>query len=245
MHEANNMPLHAPLIPSPFVPYECPDNRTLFALCRGNAEQIQQFLEYTPFEYVDNRLLISISDFSNCNKVPFMDCAIVVPVKYQDQYGGYYLFEYEDNDAAIAAGRDLWGYPKKYAHIQLEEDDGVIKGIAKRANQTIIEIECNLNQPIPAFAQPQVTPHLNLRAIPKPDGPGIEKLQVIARDTSPDFEKHSEQYGQTTVRIKGLSTDPIDRLEPFEVIGGGLTIGHFYATEENGWGKVLDNLMVE
>lgn len=242
MNNGNNMPLHAPLIPSPFVPYECADHRVLFALCRGNEEQIRKFLASTPFEYVDNQLLISISDFSNCNKVPFMDCAIVVPVKYKHQYGGYYLFEYEDNDAAIAAGRELWGYPKKYAHIQLEEKNGVIKGVAHRSNQSIIEIECDLTQPIPALEQPTVTPHLNLRAIPRPDGPGIDRLEVIARDTSPDFQKHSEQYGQATTRIQGLSTDPIDQLEPLEVIGGGMIAGHFYATEQNGWGQVIDQI---
>src|SRR5699024_11750381 len=62
--------------------------------------------------------------FSNTDKVSYMDCAFVVPIKYEDKLGGYYFYEYENDDRAIAAGRDLWGYPKKYADIELVEENG-------------------------------------------------------------------------------------------------------------------------
>ncbi|SHE32577.1 acetoacetate decarboxylase [Seinonella peptonophila] len=245
MNRGNNMPVQAPLIPDPFVPYECMNNRTLFALCQGDRTIIERFLEPTPFEYVDNQFVVSISDFRNCNKVPYMDCAIVIPVKYKDQLGGYYLFEYEDHDAAIAAGRDLWGYPKKFATIQLskENDQGMIRGTASREGQVIMEIECDCSQPSEQLSLPQITPHLNLQVFPRPDGPGIESMRVISRDTSPDFKKKSEKFGKTKVTLQGLSTDPLNLLQPSYVIGGGITVGDFYATDENGWGKILDTLI--
>lgn len=170
MIKGNNMPIHAPLIPDPFVPYECKNNKTLFAVCQGNEDTIKNFLKSTPFEFVDDKFVISISDFSNCNKVPFMDSAIVVPVKYKDIYGGYYLYEYENHDSAIAAGRDLWGYPKKFANITLEDYNGLVKGTVKRSNKLIIEIECDLNCPTKNLVSIKTTPHLNLHTIPKPDG---------------------------------------------------------------------------
>lgn len=68
-------------------------------------------------------------------------------------------------------------------------------------------------------------------------------MRVISRDTSPDFRKTSEKLGTAKVTLNGLSSDPLNHLYPFEVLGGGLIVGDFYATNENGWGKVLDTLI--
>ncbi len=103
LHNANNMPLQAPLIPDPFVPYECPGNRSLNAICQGDPEILGQYLENTPFTLNGDRFLVYVSDFTNCRKAPFMDAGIVIPVCFGEREGGYFLFEYEDNDAAIAA----------------------------------------------------------------------------------------------------------------------------------------------
>lgn len=239
----NNIPIQAPLIPDPFVPYECKGYRSVFAVCRQEESVIRKYLEPTPFDYVDNKFIVSVSDFSNCDKVPFMDCAIVIPVKYKDIYGGYYLFEYENDDSAIAAGRDLWGYPKKYADISLQQENGKVKGQAVRKGKLIVDIECDLNERVHEVINLQTYPHLNLHVVPKPDGKGISSMKVISRDTSPDFKLISEGLGKTTVCLNGLPTDPLHELQPIEVLGGGYTVGDFYATEENGWGRIIETLI--
>ncbi len=238
----NNVPIQTPLIPDPFVPYECKGYRSVFAICRGQ-EVIRKYLEPTPFEYVDDTFIVSVSDFSNCNVVSFMDCAIVIPVKYKDVYGGYYLFEYENDDSAIAAGRDLWGYPKKYADITLQAEGATVKGQAVRKGTLIVDIECDRSAKVDKLPALQTYPHLNLHVVPKPDGPGIAAMKIIARDTSPDFQLISEELGKATVRLNGLATDPLHELQPIEVLGGGFTVGDFYATEEHGWGRVLETLI--
>jgi len=239
----NNIPIQAPLIPDPFVPYTCKGYRSVFALCEADESIIRKYLEPTPFEYVVNQFIVSVSDFSNCDKVAFMDCAIVIPVKHKDRYGGYYLFEYENDDSAIAAGRDLWGYPKKYADISLREEDGKVRGQAIRKGKVIVDIECDLAATLPNLVQPQTYPHLNLHVVPKPDGKGIASMRIISRDTSPDFQLMSEKLGETTVHLQGLPTDPLDEFQPVKVLGGGLIVGDFYATEENGWGQVIETLI--
>src|SRR5699024_11298573 len=112
-----SMPIHSPAFPDPFVPYESPDYVSLYAIVEIDEHEVKRILAPTEFDYVNNYAVISITDFSNCNKIPYMDCAIVIPVQFEGKYGGYYIYEYENNDAAIAAGRELWGYPKKYADI--------------------------------------------------------------------------------------------------------------------------------
>ena len=238
---AYNVPVHAPLFPDPFVPYQCKDYVSLFAVGEANEAEIRRILTYTPFEYVDNKIVISISDFSKTDKLSYMDCAIVVPVKYGDKYGGYYIYEYEDNDAAIAAGRDLWGYPKKFAEITLTEQDGKFYGYAKKNGEIFLELKADLSNTIEKVSEPKVTPHLNIRTIPRATG-GIYFQEIIERDTSPDFVLHNKTFLNVDVRWNETITEPLNRLGPIKILGGGVIKGDFYATEENGWGKVLETL---
>ena len=108
IQNGNNVPLSSPLIPTPFVPYQCADCRHVNVFCRAEPDLIKKYLENTPFEYAGNTVLIYISDFTNTDVCPFWDCGIVIQAKYKDIVGGYFLFEYEDQDYSIAAGRELW-----------------------------------------------------------------------------------------------------------------------------------------
>jgi acetoacetate decarboxylase len=238
----NNMPVQAPLIPHPFVPYRCPGNRSVYAVCRGDEAALRAVLEPTPFDYVEDRFVVSVTDFSNCDKVPYFDAAIVMPVRFGDITGGHYVFEYEDDDRAIAAGRELWGYPKKYAAIGLTREDDLVRGSASRHGTTIIDVEVPLEFAVKAPAKPDILPHLNLRAIPAPDGPGTTLRQVIARDTTPDFVLKEELFGHAKVTLRAIPGCPLDLFAPVEILGGGFVTGDFYATEENGWGRVVATL---
>lgn len=240
LHNANNMPLQAPLIPDPFVPYECPGNRSLHAICQGDPAILGQYLENTPFTLAGDRFLVYVSDFTNCRKAPFMDAGIVIPVRFGDREGGYFLFEYEDNDAAIAAGRDLWGYPKKFGTIELIERTGGAMASVVRHGVPLITIDCTFDG---TQAEPlKTTPHLNIHIQPAPDGKILNK-RVIARDTSPDFQMTSCRWGSAAVSLGALATDPLSPLGPVRVLAANYVIGDFFATEQNGWGKTIANLV--
>ena len=61
----NNVPVQRPLIPTPFVPYKCKNCRHVNIFAKADPEIIKKYLEPTPFEYVDNTILLYISDFKN------------------------------------------------------------------------------------------------------------------------------------------------------------------------------------
>ena len=239
----NNVPIHAPLIPSPLVPYECPNNTTLSAVVRSTEGSVKEFLNGPPFDYVGREIVISISDFRNCTKMPFMDCGVILPVKYGSIQGGYYLFEYEDNDAAIAAGRELWGYPKKQADINLAVEGKIALATVVRKGKTILQLRCQLTRVSTSVPRPKITPHINIHTVPRADGPGVLSMRVIARDTSPDFRVVSERFGDGEIHLEDLPSDPLSRLTIEEVLSCSLVVGDFFATEKNGWGRVLETLV--
>ncbi len=241
VRQGNNMPVHAPLIPDPFVPYHCPGNANLFVICRTDPARLAKYLAPTPFEAIDDRYVIYVSDFSNCDKAVYMDTGIIVLVRFGERTGGYYLFVYEDNEVAISAGRDLWGYAKKYAEPTMTVEGGRVSSRTVRHGEAIIELDCDLSKPVADLPRLVTTPHLNIHVQPGPDGRVLNK-RVIERDTSPDFELTSEQMGEGRVTLRGIATDPLHEIQPREVLGARYVIGDFHATEKNGWGRTIAEL---
>ena len=52
----------------------------------------------------------------------------VIPVRYEGVDGGYVHSMYLDDDAPIAGGRELWGFPKKFAQPRISHEGEVIVG---------------------------------------------------------------------------------------------------------------------
>lgn len=236
----NNVPVHAPLFDDPFVPYRCPGNATLSVYCRGDRGKLEQHLAHTPFELASDIFLVYISDFTRCDKVAFMDAGIMLPIVFQGRKGGYVLYEYENDDAAMAAGRELWGYPKKYAQIHLQSAEDRVWGHVERKGRRIFEIEATFAVPL-EIPPLKLAPHFNIKVTPAPDG-GIEARKIIERDTSPDFVTSSLRTGAGKATLAGCKADPFDLLGDFESVAASFVVGDFLASELHGWGKVVQTL---
>ena len=61
----------------------------------------------------------------------FTEAGQVIEVEFEGKVGTYSHMMYLDNLAPIAAGREIWGFPKKYANPKLEIDVDTIVGTLK------------------------------------------------------------------------------------------------------------------
>lgn len=246
VQNGNNMPIQAPLYDSPFVPYSVPDMPTLIVYCKAPPGIIEKYLEPSPFGYVSSDFIVTISDMMNTkhSNGGFYDIAIVVPIKYKDRFAGHYLFEYEQDDYCVAAGREIWGYPKKLANIFFEEKHGKVLATATKNDVEIIRLEMDLNKQAQGVIPNLVlVPHFNLQVIPNCDGPGVFLKRIISRDTTLDFVTKREVEGFGQVKFQGIRNNPLDEFTPIEIYGAVYKVGDYFATEENGWGKVVDVLI--
>jgi len=57
--------------------------------------------------------------YRECDLGPYMEVIVSFPVSHKGQVYGFITGIYVDNDAALLAGRELGGYPKKMAHITM------------------------------------------------------------------------------------------------------------------------------
>jgi acetoacetate decarboxylase len=61
----------------------------------------------------------------------------VIPVTYQGESGGYVHSMYLDDDAPIAGGRELWGFPKKLASPKIVHEGDVVVGTLHYGSQLV------------------------------------------------------------------------------------------------------------
>jgi len=239
------IPIQAPEIPEPAI-YSCPDTKTLTVFCKAAPGVVPKYLAPTPFEYVSDDFIVYISDMKNCQFEVggFFDAGIVIPVKYQDVYGGHVLFEYEDEDYGICAGRELWGYPKKYGEITLEEGEKRIIGSVYKKGVEIISLGLELEEDAQeAFPAISLRPHLQLHTIPEPDGLGIYSQRLMSRDTGPDCVIKSVVSGKGDVSLRSIRRNPLQEFSPVKIYGGYFEVSDFHSTREHGLAKVLAEIV--
>src|SRR5699024_2168491 len=119
------------------------------------------------------------------------------------KYGGYYLCEFNDTDWAIAAGRELWGNPKKYGEMEVNKEDGKVIATAHVNNKELIRLEIDLNSSLnEELPEVKTTPFLNIHRVPNPDGVGYYSERIIERDNTPDCKLKHLQKGEVKVKIE-------------------------------------------
>src|SRR5579859_7991210 len=124
--------------PSGDQPYHAPGLRSLTVFCRGDRDNLTELLRPTPFELDGDVFGVQIADFRSADVGGgFWDSGVVVPVRYGDHRGVTYLFEWEDQPWSIAFGREVWGYPKKHATIDLVDDGDGVRGEVGREGEKI------------------------------------------------------------------------------------------------------------
>jgi acetoacetate decarboxylase len=65
----------------------------------------------------------------------YTECGQVIPVRFGGQVGVYIHSMYLDDDAPIAGGREIWGFPKKLANPKLACEGEVIVGTMHYGSQ--------------------------------------------------------------------------------------------------------------
>lgn len=225
------LPEYAPLFPQ--LPYHYKNYKRISVFGRANEDAIRKFLP-DKFEYLSNVFEVFVLRNEEVNGLdPYSEGGIVIPCKYKGIEGAYMAFEYVDSDDALCAGREIWGYPKKFGIVTFEETEESISGSITRKGKKIIDIQVNKdNKEVQA---PNLFPRLQVKRIPKANEYGTDVDQVIKNEFEGSIV-HKKITGSASLSFKFSAEDPIANLGPVEVLGGQFVIGDFTLT----YGKVID-----
>ncbi len=124
----------------------------------------------------------------------YTESGLVIPARLNGEEVNFVSQMYLDDDPPIAAGREIWGFPKKYAHPKLE----IVKdthhrhaGICRATGSPWAPWVTSM-KPIPAVVKPRSLrfrkTQINLKLIPGVDG-RAEVAQLVAINLTDNYRE--------------------------------------------------------
>jgi len=227
------MPGNAPLYLKPPAYYrDCP---ILMGVFKGNSDGISETIP-------DNLDLVTLGD----NKPLFLYFQAYYPfsslygsynevvlaplVLYQNQPHLFISYIYVDNDAALTAGREIWGFPKKFANMKLEiKGESVEASLERPTGRKLISAQMRIERQakLEELQSSGIgsSPTLLLKIIPNPDAeskPSIElvKVEVKMMPRVSTSDNSLELWtGKLLLNfVEESLTDPLSKFGPVELV---------------------------
>lgn len=169
-----------------------------------------------------------VAEFQKTNfGIKYNEAAFFIPAQYQNERGSYCLSMPVDNDIAMIAGREVYGYPKKIAEsITLTRQGNHVKGTCIRHGIPIIEITADIQATFPEkFTS---TPHFLIKAFPS--------LNVVGVDKHPRLIRHltKSEYGPIEIGTGSLTLNKSHKDLLHEIPVHEVTMAA-YTTQTNIW----------
>ncbi|RTL25486.1 MAG: acetoacetate decarboxylase [Burkholderiales bacterium] len=120
------MPLHNPAFPP--GPYRFVDREYLIITYRTDPDKLRQLIP-APLELAEPVVkfeFINMPDSTGFGH--YCESGQVIPVKFGNETGGFVLTMYLNDHPPIAAGRELWGFPKKLGQPELRVHTDTLMG---------------------------------------------------------------------------------------------------------------------
>ncbi|MBD0289652.1 MAG: acetoacetate decarboxylase family protein [Thermoleophilia bacterium] len=151
------------------------------------------------------------------------ESAVQIPVRHDASgtEGAYSPLLFVESDGAVAAGREIYGQPKKAGAIELRAEGDLLVGRVRRNTIDVLTATMPYKQ---VAAEPEdlerhsaFRTNLNLKAIPSADGSGAAVRELTARTLS-DVVVHEAWRGPGTVELRPNAQAPVYRLPVRHVV---------------------------
>ncbi len=214
-------PHGAPLVP--VLPIRMRRTEILSVVYHCSADALDPFIP-EPLELADELCIVHVYWMHDAEWFGvYGESAFQIPVRLPDGaravYSPYLVL---GSDGAVAAGRELYGQPKKHGAVTLAPDGDLLVGRVSRNGIDIVTATiCFKQQPAPPDALEQLVPgnalNVNLRVLPDRDG-GFERVLLTRRFE--DVVVHESWTGPSTVELRPNAQVPVYRFAVGEIALG-------------------------
>lgn len=174
----------------------------------------------------------------------FTESGQVIGVEFDGAIGTYSHMMFLDNLAPIAAGREIWGFPKKYANPHLTVDVDTVVGTLKYNSLPVATGSMGFKYyslDAAEMAQSMTnTPNFLLKIIPHANGQDKSVCQLV-RYFLKDVSVHGAWTGPAALQLFEHALAPVAKLPVRKVIGGT----HLVADLTLGFGEVIYDYLNE
>lgn len=160
----------------------------------------------------------------------YAECYVAIRVRFEDQPLRYVAYMWTNSDAAMAAGREIYGAPKKLAGITLDSSppntELMVGTVERPTGHRILTASALLTE----YLDPkdiQGEPAVLLKVIPDACGGGPSVAELLRVDSSYEVVVDSDGRGVSYTGIGSIcyegrwSTDPVHLLPPRHILGAG------------------------
>jgi acetoacetate decarboxylase len=168
--------------------------------------------------------------------------ALVIPALFKGERHNFIAQMYLDNDAPIAAGREIWGFPQKYGHPSLKVASDTLTGTLLYSGLPVANGSMtykhashadDLQKTVMVLTPPQVT----LKVMPGADGkPAIAQLVTF---TMTDITVTGSWHGPARLELIPHANAPAADLPVNRVVLGR----HFIADLTLPYGQILHDYL--
>lgn len=205
------------------------DMRVQLVVYETGIENVRRVIP-EPLEPRTNIVITWVSEFElGTTQGAFKEMAIYVQVKFNDIEGDYEPFLYVNSTLPLTAGREIWGYQKKLAEIELFHEQEAVRGQVNRLGHQILK----------ALAVPEYVASMDevpwssggvfsLKYIPSAEEGGKPLRELVL--TPGEFTAQEGKFfgGRASVVYERSEIDPTYYLEPKRIIGGFFGQGDLY-----------------
>ena len=164
----------------------------------------------------------------------------VIPVTFQGKSGGYVHSMFLDDEAPIAAGREIWGFPKKLANVSFKVETDTLLGTLDYGRIRIATGTMGYKYKAldtTAIARAMVEPGFLLKIVPHVDC--TPRICELVRYYLEDVTVKGAWTGPAGLELAHHALAPLAELPVLEVVSAT----HFVADLTLGLGEVVHDYM--
>ena len=169
-----------------------------------------------PLQPTDTPLVVASVGRWQSNVVgDFSGAAIHVAASHHGVLGMYVLAIYMNREHPIIYGRDVVGEPKKWAHAELFKGGSLVSGLAERNGRPLFSLNAEMSGE--SGIGPAQSFTYNFKSRTSASGYGLEEDAILTKTTwKNDFRVF--EIGEGEVKLVGGPHDPLEELQPIEII---------------------------
>ena len=213
------MPLTSPAYPR--GPYRFVNREYFIITYRTDPDALRSVIP-APLEFTDPTVkyeFIRMPDSTGFGD--YTESGQVVPVSFRGETGGYVLAMYLDCDPPIAAGREIWGFPKKLAAPSLHVEKDTLVGLLRFGPLPVAVATMgykhqafDLNKTRESLS----APNFLLKIIPHVDG--TLRICELVRYVCADISVKGAWQGPAALELFHHALAPVAALPVLEVLSG-------------------------
>lgn len=235
--QLRSTPLSSPSYPA--GPYRFVDREYMTITYRTDPALLRHHLPEPLEPHPDNIVVyewIRMPDSSGFGD--YTESGLVIPARFGGEEVSFVSQMYLDDQPPIAAGREIWGFPKKYAHPKLQLVKDTLTGTLDYAGQQValgtmaykhVSMEGDWDRTRASLARTQV----NLKVIPGIDG-NADICQLVGLNIA-DITIKGSWSGPARLHLVPHVNAPVADLPVLGIVGAT----HFIADLTLPYGRVL------